>query len=296
MSLAGLIVLPSFILTLVTFYYLYSYSTPEYYWLVCIPLAIAISSFIIRRGIDEWWYSRRPPRLTEFERNILIKHFPYYAGLPEAAKIEFEKRVFVFRLQKEFQMRGKEKIPGDVHLLVCATAIQLTMGFPYRKEFYPRLGMVVMFLRTFITPEINFQHHAVELNQDLYNCLLLSIETFISGLQKPSSFYNVALYGFAKAWKIEEGITEESMPIENRNELLLKLHIMRGFELGYVFKYTALSDMEVFEMCTEHFFLFPEQMEQELPEIYNYLMNVFKQDPANKESPIIQQFSVASNS
>lgn len=296
MGLAALILFPSILLTIATGFYLYYYSTIEYYWLVVIPLAMVIGSFVIRRGLDEWWYSYFPPRLSEFERNILLKHFPYYASLPEAAKIEFERRVFVFRIQKEFQMRGKDKLPGDVHLLICSTAIQLTMGFPYRKEFYPRLGMVVMYLRTFITPEINFQHHAVELNQDLYNCLLLSIETFTSGLQKPSSFYNVALYGFAKAWKIEEGITEESMPIENRNELLLKLHIMRGFELGYIFKYTALSDMEVFEMCTEHFFLFPQQMEEELPEIYNYLMGVFKQDPANKESPIIQQFTVASNS
>lgn len=259
-------------------------------WLVSLPVAVTIGGFAVRRGLDEWWYARNPPTLADIERNILLNHFPYYKQLPAPFKVEFERRLAIFRMQKAFQMRGKEKIPGDIQLLVSACAIQLTMGFPYQKEFYPRLGMVVLYLRTFITPEMKDQLHAVELNQDIYNCLLLSVEMFVKGLQTPKSYYHIGLYGMAKAWRVEKGITEADMPIEDRNALLVKLHFMRNFEIGYIFKYTALTDMEVFEMCVEHFFLFPEQMQAELPEIYNYLLATFKQDPANRQMPIIQEY------
>ena len=73
------------------------------------------------------------------------------------------------------------------------------------------------------------------------------------------------------------------MPIGNRTELLAKLHLMRGVDFSFIFQYTALGDMEVFEMCVEHFFAFPVQMQAELPEMYQYLANLFKQDPANTD-------------
>ena len=291
MTFSAWIILPSFALTVIAFFLLQAFAPPEYLWLVVLPMAVGIGGFVVRRGLDEWWYSRHPPRLADIEVNILKNNFPYYRNLPANAQVEFERRIAVFRLHKEFQMRGQKKIPGDIQLLVSACAVQLTMGFAYKKEFYERLGMVVLYLRTFITPELKDQLHAIELNQDLYNCLLLSVEMLVKGMQAPKSYYNIGLYGMAKAWRIEYGIREEDMPIEDRNALLLKLHLMRGFDLGYIFQYTALADMEVFEMCTEHFFLFPEQMQTELPEIYNYLMNVFKQDPANRQTPIIQEFS-----
>ncbi len=290
MTFSGWIILPSFLLSILTFFGLYFYAPDSYMWLMTLPVAVTIGGFVVRRGLDEWWYSRHPPTLAEIERNILEKHFLYYRNLPAPFKLEFERRVAIFRMQKNFQMRGKEKIPGDIQLLVSACAIQLTMGFPYQKEFYPRLGMIVLYLRTFITPEMKDQLHAIELNQDIYNCLLLSVEMFVKGLQAPKSYYSIGLYGMAKAWRIEQGITEADMPIEDRNALLVKLHFMRNFEIGYVFKYTALTDMEVFEMCVEHFFLFPEQMQAELPAIYNYLYGLFKQDPANKQMPIIQEY------
>jgi hypothetical protein len=291
MTFSGWIIVPSFVLAVLAFFLLQAYAPPEMLWLMVIPLGFGIGGFVVRRGLDEWWYARYPPRLDDIEINILKNNFAYYRDLPPASQIEFERRLAIFRLQKDFQMRGKKKIPGDIQLLVSACAVQLTMGFPYRKEFYQRLGMVVLYLRTFITPELNGQLHAIELNQDLYNCLLISIETFVKGLQAPKSYYNIGLYGMAKAWRIEHGITEEDMPIEDRNGLLLQLHLMRGFELGYIFKYTALADMEIFEMCTEHFFLFPEQMQAEMPAMYNYLMGVYKQDPINRQMPIIQEFA-----
>ena len=46
--------------------------------------------------------------------------------------------------------------------------------------------------------------------------------------------------------------------------------------------------MEIFEMCTEHFFQCPVALQEQLPKVYNYFMNIYKQDPANKSNPVIQ--------
>lgn len=284
--LAAFIVFPAFILAGVLFMYL----PLEYSWVSVIFLSIGVGAFIVRRGIDEWWYSRNPPGLADKEKEILNKHFAYYRQLNKANKEEFERRVSVFRIQKMFQMRGADKLPGDVQLLVCAAGIQTTMGFPTQREFYKKLSTIVLFPRTFITPEINTQLHAIEVNHGKpYDCMLLAINVYIDSLLRPKSFYNPALYGFAKAFRLEKNVEVDKIPYDDYKETLARLHVMRGYEIGYIFSYTGLKDFELFELLVEHFFVFPDQLQQHLPKVYNYLMNLFKQDPCNKANPVIQE-------
>ena len=134
--LAALISIPCLVLGLVLFVLAYtgalSYNMK---WIGVIPFMIGVATFIVRQGINEWWYTKNPPKLSEKEKNILARFFPYYRALNIQLKEEFERRLSVFRLQKTFQMRLLKKIPGDLQLLVCATAIQLTMGFERKKEY-----------------------------------------------------------------------------------------------------------------------------------------------------------------
>jgi MtfA peptidase len=281
--LAGLIIIPMLILSI----FLLVWLPTDTKWVSILPFATGVGAFIIRHGLNEWWYAKFPPKLAKIEKNILSKYFPYYQNLPAEQQAEFEKRVAIFRLQKKFQMRGKENPPGDIQLLISALGVQLTMGFPMQKEFFPKLGMVVMFAKTFITPNLRDQLHAVEFEQDIYDCLLLAVNMVVKGIREPQNYYNIGLYGMAKAFRLERGITEADMPIEDRKDVLLKLNLIRGFEIGYIFHYTALPDMEIFEMAVELFFFKPEVMHKELPAIYTYLVNLLGQDPLT-HSPIVQ--------
>lgn len=257
-------------------------------WWCVVPLALGTGAFVIRKGINEWWYTKFPPTLAKKEKEILHKFLPYYRNLGAEHKTKFEQRVAIFRVQKEYNMRGTDQVPGDIQLLMSGVAIQLTMGLPTQKEFYPELGVIVMFPKTFITPDYHEQLHAVEFNKDVYDCLLMSINMFVHGITKPNNYYNVGIHGFAKAWKAQNNIKDDDIPYKNIKELLVKLHQVRGFKLGYQFQYTALPTMEVFEMCVEHFFEVPEKMQAALPRVYASLMNMFMQDPANKSNPVIQ--------
>ena len=159
-------------------------------------------------------------------------------------------------MQKSFQMRLLKKVPGDLQLLVCATGIQLTMGEPYQKEFLKNLGMVVLFPKEFITPDINTQLHHVEVNRDVFDCLLLSIDYFSKGLKNPQNYYNSGIHGMAKILKLERGIHDHDIPYDgDPKELLVHLH-HRDFKI-VITLYTGLGQMEVFEMATNIFLLAP---------------------------------------
>ena len=145
---AGLIFIPSFILAITLFLLSYNkiFLPFSLIWLAVIPFAIGLGAYIVRNGLNEWWYVRNPPGLSDVEKDILARFFPYYRKLNVQYKKKFENRLSVFRLQKQFQMRILEKIPGDLQLLVSATAIQLTMGMEDEKEILDNLGKKIVIM------------------------------------------------------------------------------------------------------------------------------------------------------
>ena len=291
--LAALIIIPCFIATVLMTWMIWNdYIVDAYKWTIVFPLALGTGAFVIRRGLQEWWYSKRPPGLAQPEKDILDRFSTYYRQLDPENKKRFEQRVALFRIQKVFQMRGADKIPGDVQLLMAASAVQLTFGLPQGKELLPKLGTIVMFPQTFITPDYNERLHAIELNQDpkAFNCLILAINMFIGGLQDPTQYYNTGIYGFAQALRLELGIQDQDIPGDDHKILLTKLHVLRhNFPIAYIFFYLGEDKFEIFELCVEFFFTLPEVMRRELPEVYAYLMKILNQDPANAGSPVIAQ-------
>lgn len=294
---AGLLFIPAFIIAAILFGMAYSnFLIPiKYIWISVFPFAFGVGTYIIKNGLNEWWYTKYPPGLSAFEKNILVQFFPYYRRLNLHNKKIFENRLSVFRIQKQFQMRLLDKVPGDMQLLLCATGIQITMGLENKKEQLDKLGMIVLFPKNFITPKINTQLHYVEVDIDIFSCLLISIDMFAKGLQDAEHYYNSGIHGMAKVFKVNYNYTDEDIPYEDKKELLVKLHHLRGFEIGYQFIYTGLPNMELFEMCTEHFFQAPIAFQRELPEIYAYFMNIYQQDPTNELSPIIQNIDYIDN-
>jgi hypothetical protein len=294
---AGLIFIPFIIIATISFLLAYNnYIIPfKLIWVSVIPFSIGLATYIIRNGLNEWWYIRHPPGLSELEKDILARFFPYYRRINVQHKKKFEDRISVFRLQKQFQMRLLEKIPGDMQLLVSATAVQLTMGLEDEKEILDNLGMIVLFPKEFITPDVNTQLHYVEFNTDIFSCLLIAINFFTKGVRDPEHYYHSGLHGMAKAFKLKYGYSDESIPFPDKKELLVKLHHLREFEIGYQFLYTGLPSMELFEMCTEHFFQVPSRMQEHLPEVYRYFMDVYHQDPTNASNPIIQNIKSGIN-
>jgi Mlc titration factor MtfA (ptsG expression regulator) len=294
MIIVAFIIIPSAILLGILGYLAFYGYIPGFEWLITIPLVTGLSGFLLKRAIYEWWIGRHPEGLSGMEIDILDKHFPYYKRLGAEHKVEFEKRVSVFREQKKFQMRSAEKIPGDIQLLVSASAIQFTMGFPFEKEFFPKLAAVILFPRTFITPEMSHQLHSVEVNREIFDCLLLSVNMFVLGLKEPKGYYDSALYGFAKLFKLQNNIEDCDIPYD-REKLIYELHQNRAFDSNYIFSYTAIKEYELFEMCSEQFFALPQLLKDKMPAVYEYLVKIYNQDPLSYTSPAVQETEKKAN-
>lgn len=289
MIIVAIILIPSF-LAAFTLGYLALYGLiPGYEWTVIIPISTGVGVYMMKRGIYEWWLSKYPVGLSKFEIEILSNHFPYYNRLGAEHKIEFEKRINIFREQKKFQMQGATKIPGDIQLLLSASAISMTMGFPFQKEFFKKLAVIIMYPKTFITPSLRNQFHVYEVNNDKeYDCLIIAINMFVEGLKDPKEYYDSALLGFAKLFKSEFQIKDESIPYENKEQFITDILKIRGFLPDYIFKYTGIQTYEIFEMCSELFFLKPSVLKEKYPKVYEFYVNTYQQDPLSYNTPDIQ--------
>lgn len=278
--------MPLFIITLLCLFYL-----PEAdKWMVAFPLVLGTAVFMLRHALEDWWRRKSPSRLDKMERNILENFFPYYRVLRPELKIDFERRLKDFSSEKQFQMRGAKTLAGDIQLLLSASAIQLSFGQPWKKEFYPNLGMIILYPNTFITPNFRDDLHAVEVNFDEegYHSMFLAVNMFAEGL-KSVSYYQTALLGFATLWLDEQGL--EAADFNTINEELQEvLPQIRGLDWDFLKEYTATeSDKYLLPALIECFFQRPNALKQELPHVFEAIKEHLGQDITQIDYPVLRK-------
>lgn len=253
-----------------------------------LPTVIGTAAFILRDLINERWYKNRPKTLDDVERNILEKHFPYYRYLIPKLKLEFQKRIYNFKLQKVFQMQMADQVPGDIALLTAASAIQVTFGM--KEYIYPNLGVLIFYIKPFKTPAVPYEYHAVEWNEDMeYHCGILAIDMFVKGLKEPQNAYNIGIHLFGRALQSEMKINDDDIPFQSyggKTEFAAQLAELRGFKNGYQQLIMGVPNAEVFPMCVEHFFQMPEKFQKKYPLVYEYFVELLKQDAMGLECPV----------
>src|SRR5690606_3714035 len=90
--------------------------------------------------------------VTDEQKKILRQKFPFYKALSAKYKIEFEKRLKYFIMNKEFLGRNLE-VTDEMKTLIGACAVQLTLGFqPLRFPHFPK---ILLFPGQFNTKQSN---------------------------------------------------------------------------------------------------------------------------------------------
>lgn len=258
----------------------------NYYWIGAIPLGLAVGVYMVRDALNEWRLTNFPVRLSKEERNILTRFFPFYNDLSLDNQKRFEQRMTVFNAQKVYQMRGVEEPPADIVTLVTASAIRMTFGLD--NYIMPKLGMIIFFAKTFITPEYSHRLHAGEFNADDYNTVLIAVNAGVDGMMKSEKFYNIVIHILAVSYQYENGIKDEDVPKHTDTDLFLQqLCLLRKFKYGFWVDYLGKEEPDVFAICVEHFFSIPERLKTYMPELYEYLQRILKIDPLNKQNPLI---------
>ena len=253
-----------------------------------IAVLLIVVGVILVYGYRRWGWSSYTFADSRPVRTVLSEHFVYYQRLSPEQQRVFERRVTRFVRQKDFIGRGLE-VTLTMQVLVAAAAVQLTFGLP---ELVLR-----HFKRILIYPDkyystITHQYHKGEVNPAA-QAIVLSWKNFVEGYTSPDDSLNLGLHEMAHALEIENLIENDEydfLPPSvweqwQQQAAAYRSHMHPG-QPTFFRAYAATNDQEFFAIAVENFFERPAEFQQTVPELYDTLALLLRQDPARLSHPV----------
>jgi Mlc titration factor MtfA (ptsG expression regulator) len=287
--MSKILLIPCFIGLGLIIYLSYNYDEHLSIWAVPFVLMGALL-LVFSPQVDWWWFQKHPPRLESEGIEILANNCPYYQNLNTKNKKLFEQRVAMYIKAIEFipKFAGKEEdegVPYDLKIITVSNPVQLTFGL---KDFIiPKFETVVLFPKPFPTPDFPTKKHASELNLE-DKTFIFSIEQMLWGFKTPTSFYNIGLHEFAKAFILSRSSVQFPELKEQNWEDLQSISTWSKEDVESVVGLPG--EVDVIPAAIHHFFIFPQQFNARLPEVFQLFSNIFNQDTRNTESPVVDSF------
>lgn len=220
--------------------------------------------------------------LSKKHQDYLAQYFLFYQRLPEKSQKRFRNRVAKFISTKKFIPRSLNEVTGEMKVLISASAIQLTFGFPSVNLSYFR--NILVYPDSYYSV-INRTYHKGEVNPR-FKAIVLSWKNFVEGYLDPHDGRNLGLHEMAHALRLENRIMNEEYNFldsriltewEERADNTM-IEINEGRE-DFFRGYSATDREEFFAVAVENFFERPEEFSEKHPLTYKTLCNLLKQDP-----------------
>lgn len=220
--------------------------------------------------------------LKSSRKQILYKYSAYYKVLPLPEKKGFERRVQRFIYSKKFISRSSLPVSEEMKVLISASAIQLTFGLPgiYLSNF----DKILIYPDSYYS-HITKKYHLGEVNPRA-GIILLSWNHFVEGYGDLTDSFNVGIHEMAHAIHFENRIRNEEFDFLNK-DALQTLSIITAREMPKINSgkphllraYAGTNEYEFFAVALEYFFEQPLQMSQQLPDLYQTIAMLLRQDP-----------------
>lgn len=258
---------------------------------IIIIVSLVVSVLILHRTISELFnklYVRRQQRKfianETFYHSVISKYFRFYnkLGLEDQRKFLF--RTFLFKKARKFHYIEVEE-NAEMPILISAVAVQLTFGLDkfmlnyfndifvlkddYHYGFYSR----------------PFMGHVDQ------SGIYLSWDNFIKGICGLTPYCNVGLHemGHALAYVTFITETEEDKHFKKEFKNFSKVARpiftgMQGGKRNLLGEYAAVNYHEFWAVSVETFFENPVCLNQDLPELYEAMSRLLRQDPLQSRS------------
>ncbi len=234
--------------------------------------------------------TRKSEPLSEERKGLLTKYFPYYEALNADEKKRFEKRVSGFMLGKMFFDEKMQPLDDRLALMVSASAVQLTFGLAlFRLGHFNRIQI---FPGRYYVGE---NHDKVYYGHVLPSgSIYLSWEAFSFGYKDEHDGLNTGIHELAHALDVENRLTGRDLHFLERFGMWEKLAAtemmkMREGKKSILRSYGTKNLHEMFAVCCECFFELADQMEKELPELFQMMQKVLRQDPRIANNPVLHE-------
>lgn len=219
--------------------------------------------------------------LNDAQKSILSKYFRYYLALPQKSKKIFEYRVAKFIRLKKFVPRRMDEVTMEMKVLIAASAIQLSFGFP--QVFLSYFKYIVIYPDQFLS-NTSGKYHKGEVNPR-EKAIVLSWKHFVEGYTEPEGV-NLGLHEMAHALQLENVVmnTEYDFlhPEYIQHWQKMASEEMKKIQAGdtrFFRAYGGTNHHEFFAVAVENFFERPREFMEHSPETYKALTNLLHQDP-----------------
>ena len=220
-------------------------------------------------------------KLQEEELRFLENHLRYYHSLPNRSKQIFAQRVAYFRKAKKFVPREMIAVSWEMSLLISASAIQLTFGFP--RVHLSHFQYILVYPGSFKSLATGNMHQG-EVNPAM-KAIVLGWRSFVEGYLKRDG-RNLGLHEMAHALRLENRIMNAEYDFLNKKVLkeweLRATNTMREINQGHetFFRdYGGTNREEFFAVAVENFFERPTEFSEKHPLTYDVLCRLLRQNP-----------------
>lgn len=241
---------------------------------------------------SEWIYNlyqnpKNPLVRLGKERAIFLEsNFSFYSKLPDKSRKIFRDRVAFFISTKKFIPRQIASVTDEMKVLISASAVQLTFGFP--KVHLNHFKNILIYPDVYYSPS-NTAHHKGEVNPR-HRAIVLSWKYFVEGYLEPDG-RNLGLHEMAHALRLENRIMNEEYNFLDSDHLdeweMRATHTMKEIAEGredFFREYGATDREEFFAVAVENFFERPISFVEKHPLTYATLSKLLRQDPVLLEN------------
>jgi len=218
---------------------------------------------------------------------IISRVMPYFGKLGDANKQRFLKRVYNFKKGKSFHFQGLNP-SEEVEILISAAAVQVSFGLKnYRLPFFKEIYILSDAYQALNAKEMFIGHVSP-------SGIYISWKHFVQGFANYNDGVNVALHEMAHALHHENFIQETGIDWDFRQDFdklpsifgpLMTQAIIerRSYLRGYAFT----NFHEFWAVSVEYFFENPQELKDNLPQLFAILCDTLNQDPLHLDELVV---------
>ena len=253
---------------------------------IVVLLALGIAQRLLDR--DNFAHWSVTVSLKKGHQKTLARHFKFYQVLPKKSQKIFEYRVAKFMILKDYIPRQMESVTEEMKVLIAASAIQLTFGFP--RVFLSYFKYIIVYPDQFFSTTAQ-RYHKGEVNPKA-KAIVLSWRHFTEGYAQAEG-QNLGLHEMAHALELENKVMNHEYDFLDSDAIdawqrLAALEIKKLREGGgSIFReYGGTNHHEFFAVTVEYFFERPGDFMDYHRDLYRAMANLLRQDPIRLYSKI----------
>lgn len=238
----------------------------------------------MRHFLTQLWYKISPPPIPPGADKLLTAKSTYYNQLNRDDQHKFLQRLAVLLKFMKFIPNGIPTVTAEMKIIIGSAIIQITFGF--NKFLFRHFKTVYIMPERYLFRNADEEYLGhVDFQKKVICFSWADVQT---GFEIADDAINVALHEMAHVWEMEHKLSDDFQDIfieldwiEWKKEAATVMIEIRNGRHQFLKNYGGKNLKEMFAVCVEAFFEQPKEFNENLPELYQRMVKLLRQDPAD---------------